>query len=102
MEKKDWPAQSQVVPEQIRENQTNKKFVGLESNGEEESSCLLINNVMECDLKELHEEYATFLTSMKERDLKTVIDVNRFSSIKKLYRVTCYIFRFVDSLKSKI
>ena len=34
-------------------------------------------------------------------DLNKVIDIERFSSLRKLLRVTCYVLRFVNALKTK-
>ena len=39
---------------------------------------------------------------MKEGGLNNIITANKYSNIQKLFRVTCYVVRFINMLKSKI
>jgi hypothetical protein len=81
------------------------------SKGEDEWPKCPVANQGESDevLKEVVKQPSNVVRSLVTRndgqynvlDLRKIMDINRFSSLKKLLRVTAYVLRFIEALKTK-
>lgn len=44
----------------------------------------------------------TFITNTESRSISSLIDLDRFSNLQRLLRVTAYVLRFVKNLKERL